>query len=83
MKHEEEWKLLNNPARHEDYGILIGERELRTFPEGRRVLLEIRLLQRQRKKTKRFMINSGAAMRLTQEKIMINVLNNHDHQTGA
>jgi len=40
---QEKWDRLNNPKSLEDYGISLREEELRSFPEGRALLLELGL----------------------------------------
>ena len=43
-----------------DYGLSVSEQELRTFPEGRALLLSIRLKQRRLIQAERFMARCGA-----------------------
>lgn len=74
MTPEEKWQRLNNPQTCEDYGLSLSESELRAFPAGRKLLLEIRLLQRKRKQNNLFMAKMGKRVKQVREQIMFNIL---------
>lgn len=50
----EKWARLQNPKCLEDYGLSLTQEDLRQFPEGRRLLAEVRSVQRSRANAARF-----------------------------
>ena len=62
MTPEEKWARLNNPTCADDYGLSISETELRTFLEGREILLNLRKIERKRGRTSRLMSALGKSM---------------------
>ncbi len=74
MMPKEKWERLRSPKTFEDYGLSLNESELRTFPEGREVLLEIRLKQRRDKQASSFIQKAGEMARQTQERMIMNIL---------
>lgn len=56
MNPQEKWQRLNNPRSIEDYAISLSENELRAFPAGRSILLDIRLGQRRARQFERVVL---------------------------
>lgn len=73
---KEKWERINNPKTFEDYGLGLTEEELRTFPEGRAFLIEVRMVQRYRKNMIRLMHQFGKSVGIMLDELAVTILHN-------
>lgn len=78
MTPREKWERMRNPKELGDYGLGLTEEELRTFPEGRAFLLEVRLVQRFERNVDRIARRFFRSMSLRLDEIVASVLRDVD-----
>jgi len=75
--YQDKWNRLNNPKTIEDYGLSLTEKELRTFPEGRIILFDIKVNLRKEKQLNNKLNKLKLNMQQTIENLIIQVLNSN------
>lgn len=74
MTPKEKWDRINNPMSVEDYGLFLTEDELRTFLEGRKLLLGVRIMQRKDKKIERWSKEASKFLAELHDKIALKAM---------
>ena len=74
MTPEEKWERLTNPKTIEDYGLRMSENELMQFPEGQRVVAEVRARQEERSMLIRSARAAGKNTAATIDSLILRVL---------
>lgn len=71
---KEKWERITNPKTVDDYGLSIGEIELETFEEGKKIISGIRALTNNNERNKELMRMLGANANDSVERIRYGVI---------